>query len=73
MKTNNFSFNFGRKYLTGLFRYVIENLLGISANSIPKGKALIRLESQALYFLPLNENLEQGYLNTLLKIFERVC
>ena len=31
------------RHLSGMFRYVIENLLGISANSIPKGQALIRL------------------------------
>ena len=37
MKIKHFTANFGRKYLPGLFRYVIENLLGISANRIPKG------------------------------------
>ena len=43
MAIKHFSVNFGRKYLSGLFRYVVENLLGISANSIPKDQALIRL------------------------------
>ena len=43
MKINHFIVNFGRKYLPGLFRYVIKNLLGISANNIHKGQALIRL------------------------------
>ena len=43
MKIKHFDGNFGGKYLTGLFRYVVENLLGISANSIPKEQALVRL------------------------------
>ena len=43
MKIRHFTVNLGRIYLPGLFRYVIENLLVISANSIPKGQALIRL------------------------------
>ena len=43
MKIKHFTDNFGRKYLPGLIRYVIENLLGIFAECIPKDQALIRL------------------------------
>ena len=43
MKIQHFTVNFGKKYLLSLFRYVIENLMGISANSIPKGQALTKL------------------------------
>ena len=44
MKIKHFTVNFESKYLTGMFRYVIENLLGISANSKPKGQALTRID-----------------------------
>ena len=43
MKIKHVTIKLWSKHLTGLFRYVIENLLGISANSIPKEQALVRL------------------------------
>ena len=47
MKITHFSVN-----LPWMFRYVIENILGISANSIPKCQefGIEMSESQALYF-----------------------
>ena len=43
MKIKHVTIKLWSKHLAGLLRYVIENLLGISANSIPKEQALVRL------------------------------
>ena len=43
MKIKHVTVKLWSKHLTALFRYVIENLLGISTNSIAKSQALVML------------------------------